>query len=198
MRPAALLLLVSALGAARSAAAVDVDFSATLAVRPARGTLDVATGAATLAVKRWRLTPAPASDGMDPAAEPIVLALGSDEVTLPAGLVRAVAPGRRYAFRDNTVARGLKRLKLTRRADGVWLVSLRAVGLDLTPLVNQYPLCLALGIAIGNDQGASGVDLDRPRGAGSRRLKLRGFCKLDCPAAFSDGAVRPRHVICPN
>ena len=199
MRPVALLLLVSALGTARPAAAVDVDFEATLAVRPARGTLDVATGAGALVVKRWRLTPAPASDGIDPTTEAIVLSLAGDEVALPVGAVRMTAPGRGYAFRDDTVARGLTRVKLKRRSDGVWLVSFRAAGLDLTPLVHQYPQCLALGFAIGNDQGASGVDLDRPRGADSARLQLRGFCKLDCPLAIETGfgTIRPRHVICP-
>jgi hypothetical protein len=198
MRPAALLLFVSALGAVRPAAAIDADFTGTLAVRPARGTLDLATGAGGLEVKRWRFTPAPASDGMDPVTEPIVLSLAADEVTLAAGLVWEVEPGRRWAFRDDAVTRGLTRVKLKRRADGVWLVSFRAAGIDLTRLVNQYPLCEALAFAIGNDEGVSGVDLDRPRGAASPRLKLRGFCELECPPALGAGAIRPRHVICPE
>jgi prolipoprotein diacylglyceryltransferase len=199
MRPAALLLLLSALGAVRPVAAIDADFSGTLAVRPARGTLDVATGAGGLAVKRWRFTPAPASDGIDPVSEPIVLSLATDEVALPAGSVQEVAPGRRWTFRDDAATRGFTRLKLKRRADGVWLVGFRAAGLDLTRLVNQYPLCEGLAFAIGNDEGASGVDLDRPRGAASPRIKLRGFCELECPPALAAGvAIGPRHVICPN
>jgi hypothetical protein len=85
MKIAAPLVLLVGIGVALPAAAIDPDFEATLAVRPARGALDIATGLGSLHVRRWRLTPAADSDGIDPAAEPIVLALGRDEVVLPAG-----------------------------------------------------------------------------------------------------------------
>jgi phosphatidylglycerol:prolipoprotein diacylglycerol transferase len=187
------LVLLVGIGVALPAAAIDPDFEATLAVRPARGALDVATGFGSLHVRRWRLTPAADSDGIDPAAEPIVLVLGRDEVVLPAGAVTADEAGRRYVFRDDTVTHGLTRLRLKRRKDGAWLVSFRTVGMDLTRLVTQYPLCEVLALAIGNDEGSSGVDLDRPRGVASPRLKLRGFCEVEqCLQT-----IRPRHVVCP-
>jgi len=198
MRPAAFLLLV--LATAHPVAALEVEFVGTLAVRPARGRLDIATGAATLTVRRWRYVPAAGSDGIDPASEPITLVLGTDQVTLPAGAVTASDAGRRYAFRDDTAARGFNRLRLKRRSDGAWLVSFRVSGMDQTQLVTQYALCEPLALVVGNDAGVSGVDLDRPRGANSPRVKLRGFCRIEgCPLALSAGAdtTGPRHVICP-
>jgi hypothetical protein len=151
-------------------------------------------------VQRWRFVPGAGSDGIDPANEPIVVLLGTDEVLLPAGLVTASASGRRYAFRDDTVTRGISRLRLKRRGDGAWQVTFQVVGMNLLPLVHQFPLCEPLVLAIGNDAGASGVDLDRPRGAESPRIRLRGFCQIEgcsVPVTAGDDVVRPRHVICP-
>ena len=70
---AALLLLVSTFGAAAPAAALEADFVGTFAVRPARGTIDVASGYGGLTVHRWRFVPGTGSDGIDPASEEIVL-----------------------------------------------------------------------------------------------------------------------------
>jgi phosphatidylglycerol:prolipoprotein diacylglycerol transferase len=198
MRRTMLLALVAVAASAVRAAATDPDFVGSLVVRPARGTLAVATGLATLEVKRWRFLPAAASDGIDPAAEDVVLSVGADELTLPAGSVTTLRPGRRYAHRDDAVTRGLSRLRMKRRSDGSWVVGFRATGVDLTRLAAQYPLCEPFAFAVGNDEGASGVDLDRPRGAASPRVKLRGFCEAEvCPQTAPSGAFRPRHVVCP-
>ncbi|HWP65003.1 MAG TPA: prolipoprotein diacylglyceryl transferase family protein [Candidatus Limnocylindria bacterium] len=192
MRPAALLVLF-ALVAVAPAAAIEADFIGSLAVRPARGRLDIATGRLTLDVRRWRWVPAPGSDGVDPASEPITLLLGTDEVFLPAGSVGS-AGATRYRYRDPTVTRGFTRLVMKRRADGAWQVRFRVTGMDQTQLVNQFALCVPFALAVGNDAGVSGVDLDRPRGAHSPRVKLRGFCEIE---GCNPGAIRPRHVICP-
>jgi phosphatidylglycerol:prolipoprotein diacylglycerol transferase len=198
----AALGVVMALGLAAPAVAIDAAYDGTLAVRPARGTLDVATGFGGLRVRRWRLVPAAGSDGIDPAAEAITLSLGADEVTLPAGALVTSGKRRRFVFRDDTVVRGVTRLELRRRAAGDWLVSFRARGLDFTRLAAQYPLCEAFAFAIGNDEGASGIDLDRPGGADSTRIRVRGFCEVDdCPEGAADvwgAAIRPRHVVCPH
>ena len=71
----------------------------------------------------------------------ILLVLGTDQVALPAGSVRASADARRYEFRDDTVTRGVTRLKLKRRADGAWQLSLRVAGIRAPQLLTQYPRC---------------------------------------------------------
>lgn len=200
MRPPALILALALLGAAAPAAALDAEFVGTLAVRPARGKIDLATGQGALAVRGWRLMPGAGSDGIDPANEPIDLMLGTDAVTLPAGAVTASASARRYFFRDDGVTRGLTRLRMKRRSDGTWQVSFAVRGIDLTLLVTQYPRCEPLALVVGNDAAASGVDIDRPRGVESRRLKVRGFCQIEgCPFGppATTSRIRPRHVICP-
>jgi hypothetical protein len=84
---------------------------------------------------------------------------------------------------------------MKRGSNGAWVVSFRVAGMDQIQLVSQFALCVPLALVIGNDAGVSGVDLDRPRGAESPRVKLRGFCQIEgCPTF---GLVRPRHVICP-
>jgi prolipoprotein diacylglyceryltransferase len=201
MRTTASLAIVLALGMSGRALGTDADFDGRLVVRPARGTLDIATGEGALQIRRWRLVPAAESDGIDPATEPITVSLGTDEVTLPAGALTPSADGRRYVFGDDTVTRGLARLRLKRRSNGAWLVSVDVVGLDLTRLVTQFPRCEPLAFAVGNDEGVSGVDIDRPRGANSPRMKIRGFCELDeCPQAIdlSGQTIRPRHAVCPD
>jgi hypothetical protein len=194
MRPAALPLLLLALAAARPASALDAQFISNLAVRPARGHLDIATGQMSLEVRRWRWVPAAGSDGVDPVTEEIELMVGTDTIVFPAGAVTEPRPGR-YSYRNRTATRGFTRLRMKRASDGAWLVSFRVVGMDQTPLLPQLITCVPLALVIGNDAGVSGVDLERPRGADSPRVKLRGFCQIEgCPTF---GLLRPRHVICP-
>jgi prolipoprotein diacylglyceryltransferase len=194
MRPAALPLLLLALAAAQPAIALDAQFISTLAVRPARGRLDIATGQMTLEVRRWHWVPAAGSDGIDPAGELITLMLGSDTILLPAGAVTEPRPGR-YAYRDRSATHGFTQLRMKRGSNGSWLVSFRVAGMDQIQLVSQFALCVPLALVIGNDAGVSGVDLDRPRGAESPRVKLRGFCQIEGCPTFGLGS--PRHVICP-
>jgi hypothetical protein len=194
MRPAALPIVLLALAAAQPASALDAQFISNLAVRPASGKLDITSGLMGLEIHRWRWVPAAGSDGIDPASEAITLMVGTDTILLPAGAVAESRPGR-YSHRDRSATRGFTRLRMKRGADGAWIVSLRVAGMDETPLVNQVTVCVPFAMVIGNDAGVSGVDLDRPRGVDSPRVKLRGFCQIEgCPTL---GLIAPRHVICP-
>lgn len=204
MRIGAPLVLVWLLGLAVPAAAVDSVYQATLTIRPARGRLEVASGYGQIDVKRWRLMQGVPSDGMDPAHEEIVVSVGSDVFVLDPATLVGSRGGRRLSFRDDATTRGIARLRMNRRHDGSWMLAFRLVGVDLLRLVTQYPVCEVLAVAIGNDEGVSGIDLDRPRGAGSDRIKVRGACPVEpCPTASMAPSVRQpvvrqgRHRVCP-
>jgi hypothetical protein len=130
--------------------------------------------------------------------------VGSDAFVLQADALVSSRRGRRLSYRDDATTRGIARLRMNRRRDGSWMLSFRLVGVDLLRLVTTYPLCEVLAVAIGNDEGVSGIDLDRPRGAASDRIKVRGTCPVaPCPTALlaplaHDPVVRQgRHQICP-
>ncbi len=85
-----------------------------LGVRPAAGRIDRTTGESSLDVRRWRFTPAPDSDGLDPAHEAVLVAIGdADRFVVPAGALRASRNGRVFTYRRATT-RGVRRLRLVR------------------------------------------------------------------------------------
>jgi phosphatidylglycerol:prolipoprotein diacylglycerol transferase len=204
MRTGTPLVLVCLLGASLPAAAVDAVYQATLTIRPARGLLDVASGYGDLDVKRWRLMQGVPSDGVDPAHEEIAVSVASDVFVLHPEVLVSSRRGRRLSFRDDATTRGIARLRMDRRRNGSWMLSFRVVGVDMLRLVTQYPLCEVLAVAIGNDEGVSGIDLDRPRGVASDRIKVRGTCPVaPCPTALVAPLARGpvvrvgRHRVCP-
>jgi cysteine-rich repeat protein len=97
----------------------------------------------------------PAGVAIDPASEPLVLAIEGDRqpigsVTLPAGAVLARPGGQRFAYRE-----GASRLSL-RRAGGAWRLSARLAAFDLAALdPSQPPRFMKQILKIGDDCFAS-------------------------------------------
>lgn len=153
-------------------------FNGFLTIRPASGSIDRDTGASTLNVKRWTWLLTPDSNGIRPDAEPIIVGIGETErLVLPAGYVKASKNGRRFTFRDKTVQRGIRALRIWRGKDpSIWQVKIQLVGIDLSRLTLEYPLCSPMAIIVGDDDGFSGVEFDRPDGFTGKRVKVVGFC----------------------
>ncbi len=152
-------------------------FHGVLGIRPAPGNIDNETGIGALAVKRWTFTETPDSNGLNPDQEPVIVAFGDVErLVLPAGALEANKRRTRFRYRDKDVKRGIKKLELFRRPNGTWRVSFTLVGIDLSPLTFRFPSCEALAVIVGDDDGFSGVEFDRPDGFEGKRVKVRGAC----------------------
>jgi hypothetical protein len=50
------------------------------------------------------------------------------------------------------------------------------VNIDLSFMVDQYPLCTPMAIIVGDDDGFSGIELDRPGGFTRSRVRVDGAC----------------------
>jgi hypothetical protein len=55
-------------------------------------------------------------------------------------------------------------------------VAFTLVGIDLSTLVLSYPFCSPMAILVGDDDGFSGVQFDRPGGFNGSRVKIDGTC----------------------
>lgn len=173
------LLAVLLLAVAPSAWAIgEPVYNGFLKVRRAGGIIDRDTGQGSLNVRRWGWTLTPDSDGIQPDVEPVIVAIGETErLVLPAGLVKASKNGRKFTYRDKEVRRGLRSLRIWRGKDpSLWQVKLQLVGIDLSRLTLEFPLCSPMAIIVGNDDGFSGVEFDRPDGFPGKRVSIVGFC----------------------
>jgi hypothetical protein len=50
------------------------------------------------------------------------------------------------------------------------------VGIDLSELMLSLPVCNPMAVIVGDDDGFSGVEFDRPGGFSSSRVKIDGTC----------------------
>jgi len=160
------------------APAVEPVFHGELEILPAGGSFDPETGESTIKVPRWRFIPYFDSDGLLPTSEPIVIALGDNTFTIPAGMVKVSRSGRVFAFRAARDAdpRFPKRFRLKLRKDETWSVRFTLRGVKLSDLVVTYPVCLPMAVLVGDDDGFSGVELTR-KSFSSRRVLI----EKDCP-----------------
>jgi hypothetical protein len=166
-------LLLSSLLATLPAAAQSPVHHGELTIRPARGRIDRDTGESTLTVKRWFFLPTVDSNGLAPADEPVLIALGeSDRFTVEARALKAARNGRTFTYRNPKTQRGVRSLRLQRSKSGVWRVQFQVVGAELSRLTLEYPFCQPLAVIIGDDDGFSGVEIDRPDGFTGSRLKV--------------------------
>lgn len=148
-----------------------------LTIRPAKGRIDPVSGEASLVVRRWDFLADPGSNGMNPATELVQIALGElDRFTIPVGAVKASANGRVFTFGDKSITRGVRKLRLQLTKTGVWRVRFQVVGVELSRLTLEYPFCHPLAIIVGDDDGFSGIELDRPGGFKGKRVRVTGFC----------------------
>jgi hypothetical protein len=182
MRFATLSLLVALIGAP-AAAQVRPTFHGGLSVRRGAGRLDQNAGIGSLKVKNWVFNLARDSNGISPGTEPIVIGIGdNDQLVIPAGQVKTSRNGKRFIYRNPRVPRGVRSFTMKRlknAADGTmrYAVTLSVAGADLSALVTSSPTCVPLAVIVGDDDGFSGVDIERPRIlTGGSRLRVLGAC----------------------
>ena len=156
-----------------------------LKVLPANGLFQKSTmdtsGIASLRVRNWILNLVKGSNGIAPDKEPIIIAVGDTEkLVIPAGQVKASKSGKRFVYRSPTTTRGVRLLRIWRlKDDGDGTARYRlsfTLKLDLSFILSEYPLCSPMAVIIGDDDGFSGVELDRPGGFSSTRVRVDGAC----------------------
>lgn len=186
------LLLAAALVAAVVFAFAGTDahaqaplYHGVLRIRPARGAIDKANGIGSLTVNNWDLLLSLDSNGIAPDREPVIVAIGETErLVIPAGEVRASRTGKVFTFRSPKVPRGvrffqMRKLKDSGGAQARYRVRFSLVGIDLSSLLIEFPLCKSLAVIVGDDDGFEGVDLDRPGGFSRSKVRVLGACQAE-------------------
>jgi len=183
MRVFAALSVLVAVTAGSAAAQLRPVFHGVLSVKGGSGSIDHGAGIGALRVKRWVFTLSLDSDGISPATEPIVIGVGeNDQLVIPAGQVKMSRNGKRFTYRSPGIPRGVRSLTMKRLKDAPdgtrrYATALSVVGADLSKLVTSSPTCVPLAIIVGDDDGFSGVDIERPRIlTGGSRLRVLGPC----------------------
>lgn len=141
------------------------------------GSIDRRTGNAIVIVRRWILQPSPASDGIHPDREPLLIALGDENFLLPSGGLHPDRGGRTFTYRGHPMpsGRSIRLARLALQRDGSWAVRFTLTGVDLSRLQLEDPVCRPLAVIIGDDDGFSGVNLTSPSFR-SRRLTIPTPC----------------------
>lgn len=163
--------------AASAHAQTQIDPGILRIVRAGRGTINLDSGQASFKVVGWEIVPPSDTKGMDPATQPVTIAIGDAERFLvPTGSIKAIAHGKRYVYRAKT-DRGVQLLKLAWTPAKTLKMTLKIAGVDLSQLViADPPVCVSMAVIIGDDDGFSGVSFDRPKPFPSRLLTIPGFC----------------------
>jgi len=151
------------------------------AAAPAGAIAPVFHGVASLRVKNWNLVLTPQSNGIYPTQEGVIIAIGSTEqLVIPASLIHASRNGRRFTFSDPKTSRGVRTFQLRQYSNclgkACYHVAFTLVGIDLSTLVLSYPFCSPMAVIVGDDDGFSGVQFDRPGGFSGSRVKIDGIC----------------------
>lgn len=181
-----LLVAVAGLALAGSPAfAQEPLYHGVLSVRSATGGIDKEDGIGSLRVKNWEFRLSPDSNGIAPDREPIIIAIGeSERLVIPAGHVGASRNGKRFVYRNPGIPRGVRSFSMRRlKDDGAGLARYRVrfslVGIDFSSLTIQFPDCKSLAVIVGDDDGFTGVDLDRPGGFRGSRVRVLGACTAE-------------------
>ena len=151
------------------------------------GVLNRTTGDATLTVRGWRYIVADDTNGLRPEWERLIIAVGSgqNDFYLPPGSLQATRNGRVFHYRAPRGASAsdspIRSFRMARRADGTYRVSFRVVGIELSSLNFNDPICVPLAVIVGDDDGFATADASSPTFT-SRRLKVSsGVCKAGWP-----------------
>ena len=152
---------------------------------PAKGKIDPKTGIASLKVNHARLLLSPTSDGIFPDREPVLVALGQNNFSLDAGMLKASHNGKVLTYRAprNTMS-GILSFRIWQIAGpgaagasrGAYALRFTLKGLNLALLNTEYPLCLPMAVIVGDDDGFSGVTLMRPNGFHSPNFTIPRDC----------------------
>jgi hypothetical protein len=141
------------------------------------GRIDLNSGDATFTVRGWEFLISADSDGVDPAAERVLIAVAEEQLLLPAGSLRASKNGKKYVYRGKT---GVRLLKIVRNGPSSLKFTAKLSDVNLARLViSDQELCLPFAIIIGDDDGFQGVRFDRPKPFPSPRITLPGFCEAN-------------------
>jgi hypothetical protein len=181
LRAVVALVVVLLTGLVAPAGAVAPVFHGALGIRPALGGFQKNTGVASLRVKNWNLVLTPNSNGIYPTQEGVIIAIGSTEqLVVPASLIHASRSGSRFTYSDPKTSRGVRMFQLRQYGNcpgkACYHVAFTLVGIDLSTLVLSYPFCSPMAIIVGDDDGFSGVQFDRPGGFNGSRVKIDGIC----------------------
>jgi hypothetical protein len=175
-------LLVGLLtGLVAPSGAVAPVFHGQLDIKPALGSINPTYGIASLRVKNWKLILTLNSNGIYPTREGVIIAIGSaEQLVIPASGIRASRNGRRFTFRDPKASRGVRTFQLRQYSNcpgkACYHLAFTLVGIDLSTLVLSYPFCSPMAVLVGDDDGFSGVEFDRPEGFSGSRVKIDGTC----------------------
>lgn len=147
-----------------------------LEVRRSRGVIHPDTGSARMKVSGWVLRPRRDSNDIRPDAEALLIAVGEETFRLPAGSLKSSRRGKRFSYRAPKEAlRGVRSLRMQRRDDGSYALTIRLFEIDLSRLIFAYPACVPMAIIVGDDDGFSGVTFNRA-GFDARSLTVTGTC----------------------
>jgi hypothetical protein len=148
-----------------------------LEIRPAHGIINQTTGAASFAAGPWTLSPVNESNGVFPAQEAIVIALGEENFRLEPGMVKASRNGRRFSYRaPKGLTRGVRWLRIRLQRDGSYAFRFALRNVDLSRMRISDPVCVPMALIVGDDDGFTGVDLTSS--GFTRRLTVRGACDI--------------------
>jgi hypothetical protein len=170
------VLFVHPAAAQVSTSAVPV-FHGTLDVkRPAHGTINRRTGQVSLRVTSWAFKPVESSNGVFPAQEPVIVALGEDSFRIEAGGLKARRRGTLFVYRaPHSTNRGVRRLRIWSKKDGTYGVSFVLGGADLSRLNIEDPVCVPLALIVGDDDGFTGVTIGSTSFV-SHRISIPSSC----------------------
>jgi hypothetical protein len=151
---------------------------------PAKGKIDRTTGIASLKVRHARFVLSPTSDGVFPDREPILVALGANDFSLAAGMLKASHGGKVLSYRaprnDPSDLRSFRIWQIVGpgaagASKGAYGIRFTLRDLNLALLDVQDPLCLPMAVIVGDDDGFSGVQLTSPSFQ-SRRFSIPRDC----------------------
>ncbi len=159
---AALWLLVAAPAPAQVSTATPI-FHGKLLVRGSGGSVNNSTGIGTLGIRRWPFSLADGSNGIFPGQEPVVVAIQEESYLLPAGSLTPSRNGRVFRYRAPTDAgpRAIRSFRIAGRGTH-YKVSFSLIGLDLSPLVLNTPVCMPMAVIVGDDDGFTGALVAQP------------------------------------
>ena len=153
---------------------------------PMKGKIDRTTGIASLKVQHARFLLSPTSDGVFPDREPILVALGANNFSLDAGMLKASHGGKVLSYRAPRTGNptGILSFRIWQivgagaagASKGAYGIRFTLRDLNLALLNTEYPLCLPMAVIVGDDDGFSGVMLTRPAGFKSPHFTIPKDC----------------------
>lgn len=161
-------------------------FHGVLAVKPAPGAVDKG-GRGSLRVRNWELCLISDSNGIAPDREPVIVALGeSERLVIPVGQLRPSRSGKKFTYRNPGAERGVRFLQLRQMksdrfcaAPARYRVRVTLAGIDLSRLLIEYPVCVSMAVIIDDDDGFTGIELDRPGGFDRPKIRVLGACQAE-------------------